>query len=71
MQRLGFNPGSERSLGGINGHLLQFSCLKNSMDRGTWQFTVRGVAMGQTPLSNGARMHILLELTAQVASESL
>ena len=27
-----------------NGNPLQYSCLKNSMDRGTWQATVHGVA---------------------------
>ena len=28
--------GSGRSPGGGNGYLLQYSCLENSMDRGTW-----------------------------------
>ena len=31
--------------------ILQYSCLKNSIDRGTWQDTVHGVAKGQTQLS--------------------
>ena len=31
---------------------LQYSCLENSMDRGTWWATVRGVAKNQTQLSN-------------------
>ena len=31
---------------------LQCSCLENSMDRGAWQPTVRGVAKGQTRLSS-------------------
>ena len=31
-------PVSERSPGGGRGNLLQYSCLKNSMDRGAWQF---------------------------------
>ena len=30
-------PGLERSPGEGNGYSLQYSCLKNSMDRGTWQ----------------------------------
>ena len=34
----------ERSPGGGNGNPLQCSCLENSMDRGTWQATVHGVA---------------------------
>jgi len=33
-----------RSLGVRNGNPLQYSCLKNSMDRGDWQATVHGVA---------------------------
>ena len=37
-------PGSGRYPGGGNGNLLQYSCLKNSMDRGAWQATVHGVA---------------------------
>ena len=28
--------GSGRSPGGGNGHLLQYSCLENPMDRGAW-----------------------------------
>ena len=36
-------PGSERSPGEGNGNPLHYSCLENSMDRGAWQATVRGV----------------------------
>jgi len=43
--------GSERSLGGGNGNLLQYSCLENSMDRGAWQATVHGVTKSQAWLS--------------------
>ena len=39
---LGLIPGSGRSLGEGNGYPLQYSCLKNSMDRGAWQATVHG-----------------------------
>ena len=35
-QRCKFIPGSGRSTGGGHGHPLQYSCLKNTMDRGTW-----------------------------------
>ena len=31
-----------------NGNPLQYSCLKNSMDRRAWQATVRGVAKSPT-----------------------
>ena len=33
-------PGSGRSPGEENGNPLQYSCLDNPMDRGTWQATV-------------------------------
>ena len=33
-------PGSQSSLGGGDGNLLQYSRLKSSMDRGAWQVTV-------------------------------
>ena len=36
---LGSIPGSGRSPGEGNSYLLQYSCLKNSMDRGAWWFT--------------------------------
>ena len=39
---------------GINGDLLQYSCLENSMDRGAWRATVYGVAKSWTWLDNGA-----------------
>ena len=40
---LGSIPESERSSGGGNGNLLQYSCLENPMDRGAWRATVHGV----------------------------
>ena len=40
---LGLIPGSGRS-GDGNGYPLQYSCLKNSMDRGAWWATVHEVA---------------------------
>ena len=39
----GLIPGSGRSPGGGNGNPLQYSCLGNPMDRGTWWVTVHGV----------------------------
>ena len=36
--------GSERSPGERNGNPLQYSCLENSMERGSWQATVHGVS---------------------------
>ena len=40
---LGSIPGSGRSLGEGNGNPLQYSCLENPMDRGSWQATVQGL----------------------------
>ena len=37
-------PGSGRSPGGGNGSPLQYSCLENPMDRGTWQVIVHEVS---------------------------
>ena len=36
-------PGLGRSPGERNGNTLQYSCLGNPMDRGTWQATIQGV----------------------------
>ena len=41
---LGLTSGSGRFPGEGNGNPLQYSCLENSMDRGTWWATVSGVA---------------------------
>ena len=45
------NAGDQGSIPGLgsssaegNGNPLQYSCLENSMDRGAWRVTVRGVA---------------------------
>ena len=45
-------PASGRSPGEGNGYPLEYSCLENFMDRGSWQATVHGVAKNQTRLSN-------------------
>ena len=46
------DPGSIPGLGKSpeegNGNPLQYSCWKNSMDRGAWQATVHGVAKCRT-----------------------
>ena len=47
----GFVPGSGRSPGGGHGNPLQYSCLENLMDRGTWWATVHRVTQSQTQLS--------------------
>ena len=45
---LGSIPGSGRSPGEGNGDPLQYSCLENSMDRGTWRAIVHGITKSQT-----------------------
>ena len=44
----GLIPGSGRSPREGNGNPLQYSCLKNSMDRGAWRATVHGVTETDT-----------------------
>ena len=44
-------PGWGRFSGGVNGNPLQYSCLKNSMDRGASLGTVHGVEKSRTLLS--------------------
>ena len=43
-------PGSGRTPGGGNGNPVQYSCLENPMDRGTWWATVHRVAKSETKL---------------------
>ena len=50
-------PGSGRSPGGGHGNPLQYSCLENPMDRGTWRATVHKVAKSRTQLKR-LSMHI-------------
>ena len=40
---LGLNPGLEKSPGEGNGYPFQYSCLENSMDRGSWWATIHGL----------------------------
>ena len=49
---LGSIPGSGRSPGEGNDNPLQYSCLENPMDGGTWWATVHGVTKSRTRLSN-------------------
>ena len=45
-------PGWGRFPGEGNGNPLQYSCLANSVDRGAWWATVRGVSKSQTRLND-------------------
>ena len=44
----GLIPGLGRSPGGGHGKPLQYSCLRNPMDRGAWRATAHGVTKNQT-----------------------
>ena len=48
---VGAVPESGRSPGTEHGNPLQYSCLENPTDRGSWQATVHGVAKSWTQLS--------------------
>ena len=56
-------PGVGRVSGGGNGNPLQYSCLGNPMDRGTWRPAVQGVAKSQTQPSNQVNKHTVLHTT--------
>ena len=45
---VGSIPGSGSSPGEGRGNPLQYSCVENPMDRGTWLATVHGAAKSQT-----------------------
>ena len=47
---VGSIPGSGRSPGGGHVNPLQYSCLGNPMDRGTWRATIHGITKSQTQL---------------------
>ena len=48
IREMGSIPGLGQSPGIGHGNLLQYSCLENPMDRGTWSTTVYRVAKSQT-----------------------
>ena len=56
-RELGLIAGSGRSPGVGNGNPLQYSCLENPTDRGTWWAKAHEVAKSQTQLSTRALYH--------------
>ena len=59
---MGLIPGLGKSPGVGNGNPLQYSCLEDPMDTGTWETIVHRVAQSQTRLKQLSitHMHILL-----------
>ena len=68
-EMVGLIPGSGRAPGGANGNPLQYSCLRNPMDRGAWWVSAYGVAKSNIRLSNLKKkgnylQSIFIEITA-------
>ena len=59
---MGSIPGSGRSPGREYGNPLQYSCLENAMDCGTWWVTVHGVAKSWTQLSTHTGTFIFIPM---------
>ena len=59
-------PGLGRSPGGGNGNPFEYSCLKNSMDRGAWWAIVQSGAKSQTRLSD--RVHACTQLQKELSA---
>ena len=57
-------PGSGRPSGVGNGNPVQYSCLENPMDRGTWQATALGVA--KSNMTDSISDTMILKLTVMM-----
>ena len=53
-----------------NGNPLQYSCLENPMDGGTWEAAVHGVAESRTRLSDFTFIFHFLALEKEMATHS-
>ena len=58
------------TIGEGNGMLLQYSCLENPMDRGTWWAAVHGVAGSGTRLSDFTFTFYFHALEKEMATHS-
>ena len=66
---MGLISGSGRSTGVGNGNPLQYSCLENSMDRGSWQAIVHGLAKRWTWLNSHTGLCIYADLETEMKIE--
>ena len=57
IRKAGSVPGSGRFPGAGHGNPLQYSCLENTVGRGTWQATSHRVVNSQTQLRDLALTH--------------
>ena len=62
-------PGLGRSPGVGNGNSLQYSCLENSMDRGAWWATARGIA--ESDMTEHAYIHTHQSILCWLPAELL
>ena len=66
----GLIPGSGRSLGVGYSNTLQYSCLRNFMERGAWRATVHEVAKRWTRLSACAHTRTEQKNTVAITEEN-
>ena len=75
VEGLGLIPGWGRFPREGNGNPLQYSCLGNPMDRGTWRATIHGVAESDTTEHSQAAacidMHVHLEILRKLSISCL
>ena len=65
-KRLGVDPWVGNIPCRWNGNPLQYSCLENPMDRGTWWAAVHGVAKSWTWLSTNAHLSVCLSVCLSI-----
>ena len=63
---LGSIHGSGKSSGEKNGQPFQYSCLENSMNRGAWWATVRGVAKSRAWLATNTHTQTQIHTPLQL-----
>ena len=56
-----------KSLRGVKGKPLHYSCQENPLERGAWRSTVCGVAKRWAQLNNGVYIHMGLALASSVS----